>query len=631
MALQLLRSLGEEAARPAVGRAVREGLRGQSADLLGVLRGALMMEGPSEGGVAEEALATLKQWSEDGRLGVSMDTVLATEGLLWALCQMLASSDEYIVDSLADCLDALLPRAFSTGVHPSEELWRGKGQALNELGGAVVAQSSRLGDGQPMLVRRGICRIVVAVTAVQPALAPTTALKRLLTPGQCTEAVPAQLLQGLVAAVGLRDRATASIALEGLVPMLETRRLAPQQVEALLNAVLGHARYIDDESEGARASFEDEDEADVYFDAEEWSRVREQSIADSILACFEGQRLAVLRHICAGFEAALSSTDWRAAEACLFAVGIFAPALLRFQLVRNPERLLSSPSAQVEGLTAESLSVEQAATRATLTTLFQLILSDASASVAPTLSTPPLRAGVVRLGAGYARWLATEAEDSLLAAMFIHTLRTIKSMADAAHAPGGGGDMVRYAREQQVKFGTTALCNLCNRGTERLAAALASNEQLAHALVDTCTSLPAAVAAGGIWSTDAADAAVLGSCRLLAGCPAVLTSLAAPRLTQCWAEALGASLQAASSSTDCVDLASAEDGVAVLSQFAAGVRGLCSKPEGGSAARTMLLQMAPMVQASAAQWADDDVAGAVAELLHRSLELISGVADELFE
>eukprot|EP01047_Picozoa_sp_COSAG01_P078434 COSAG01_NODE_14492_length_1446_cov_6.104677_1_plen_78_part_10 len=78
MALQLLRSLGEEAARPAVDRAVREGLRGQSADLLGVLRGALMMEGPSQGGVAEEALATLKQWSEDGRLGVSMDTVLAT-------------------------------------------------------------------------------------------------------------------------------------------------------------------------------------------------------------------------------------------------------------------------------------------------------------------------------------------------------------------------------------------------------------------------------------------------------------------------------------------------------------------------------------------------------------------------
>ena len=178
------------------------------------------------------------------------------------------------------------------------------------------------------------------------------------------------LLDCLVGAASCRDRPTAAIALEGLVPLMESRRLSAAQIGALLPALLLHAQYIDEAAE-----FEDEDEADVYFDADEWSRVRDQTLSDVFLALYEGQRLALLQHVTMSFEQAISAQTWRAAEAALFAVGVVAPGILRVQLVRDPKALLKTPAAQAEGLTAESLAAQQQATRELLVRIFNLTLA----------------------------------------------------------------------------------------------------------------------------------------------------------------------------------------------------------------------------------------------------------------
>ena len=185
----------------------------------------------------------------------------------------------------------------------------------------------------------------------------------------------------------------------------------------------------------------------------------------------------------------------------------------------------------------------------------------------------------------------------------------------------------------QVKFGTTALANLSSRASERLSQAIAADSALADVVVSTCCALPSAVAGGGVWEPESAAAAVLGICRLLALCPdALLQGGAATALSKCWSDALGFALQAAAAvGPNEVDLASAEDGVAVLSQFAAGIRGLASTPAGSASARQMLLQMAAMLQTAAAAWTDDDVAAAVAELLYRAEELVADPNDELFD
>ncbi len=51
-------------------------------------------------------------------------------------------------------------------VRPERQPWRSNGAALSELGAAVAAQRPRFGDDQPMLHRRGMCRIAVAVAEV---------------------------------------------------------------------------------------------------------------------------------------------------------------------------------------------------------------------------------------------------------------------------------------------------------------------------------------------------------------------------------------------------------------------------------------------------------------------------------
>ena len=68
---------------------------------------------------------------------------------------------------------------------------------------------------------------------------------------------------------------------------------------------------------------------------------------------------------------------------------------------------------------------------------------------------------------------------------------------------------VGSANEQRVKFGTSALANLANRATGRLAKAINGTEAAA-ALVRACCALPSAVAAGGVWEPEAACSAVYG-------------------------------------------------------------------------------------------------------------------------
>ena len=197
LALQLVNALAEEATRPAISAAVREALTVRCVDVLGLVRSVLSSGDATS---ASDGLGCLKQWAET--LGVEMGAVLATEGLLWALCQLMASDDEYVIDSLADCFEVLLPRPFASGKPPSEEPWRTDAVALGQLAVAAIGQgTARLGDEQPMLVRRGICRLMATIAAVQPALAANSQLKRLLMLGECTDPTLLPLLGCLVMCV----------------------------------------------------------------------------------------------------------------------------------------------------------------------------------------------------------------------------------------------------------------------------------------------------------------------------------------------------------------------------------------------------------------------------------------------
>jgi hypothetical protein len=61
--------------------------------------------------------------------------------------------------------------------------------------------------------------------------------------------------------------------------------------------------------------------------------------------------------------------------------------------------------------------------------------------------------------------------------------------------------------------------------------------------------------------------------------------------------------------------------IMIAIRYAAGLHGLSSTPEGTACARAMLLDVSSLLQTAASAWVDDDVAAAVAELLYRSLEL----------
>lgn len=268
-ALQLVHAMAEEAGGAAVPEAVREALVAQGADVFRLIT-AVLGGSAGERGIAG-GLECLTEWART--LGVGMDAVLATEGLLGSLCALTQAEDESVLDSLADCLEGLLTRPFAghsaavrraakASTRPEDEPWRGNGPALEQLGAAVASQRARFTDEQSMLVRRGLCRMAVAAAEV-------------LT---WTSAAAAQanqpLLECLVAGSQCRDRPSAAICIEGIVPLIydlrftECRELPPMLSQALLAPVLMHAEYINEDAE-----FDDEDVADVYLDEEEWSRV----------------------------------------------------------------------------------------------------------------------------------------------------------------------------------------------------------------------------------------------------------------------------------------------------------------------------------------------------------------------
>lgn len=156
----------------------------------------------------------------------------------------------------------------------------------------------------------------------------------------------------------------------------------------------------------------------------------------------------------------------------------------------------------------------------------------------------------------------------------------------------------------------SALANISTRATDRLAHAVGSRPDLASELVLVCVALPEAVSNGGAWSVNCAVDAVRGVCRLLAAAPSALSGAAAPAqaLARCWSDALGSALSMASGvvrpsvflysgpspgltrsqsakltrqawleqGANEIDLASAEDGAAVLLQCVAVCRRACA-------------------------------------------------------
>ena len=162
----------------------------------------------------------------------------------------------------------------------------------------------------------------------------------------------------------------------------------------------------------------------------------------------------------------------------------------------------------------------------------------------------------------------------------------------------------------RVTQACSALANISTRATDRLAHAVGSRPDLASELVLVCVALPEAVSNGGAWSVNCAVDAVRGVCRLLAAAPSALSGAAAPAqaLARCWSDALGSALSMASGvvrpsvflysgpspgltrsqsakltrqawleqGANEIDLASAEDGAAVLLQCVAVCRRACA-------------------------------------------------------
>lgn len=160
-ALQLVHAMAEESGGAAVQEAVREALVAQGAEVFRLIT-AVLCGSAGERGIAG-GLECLTEWART--LGVGMDAVLATEGLLSSLCTLTQSTDESVLDSLADCLEVLLTRPFGghsaavrraakANTRPEDEPWRTNGPALEQLGVAVASQRARFSDEQVRSNRR---------------------------------------------------------------------------------------------------------------------------------------------------------------------------------------------------------------------------------------------------------------------------------------------------------------------------------------------------------------------------------------------------------------------------------------------------------------------------------------------
>ena len=107
-ALQLVHAMAEESGGAAVQEVVREALVAQGAEVFRLIT-AVLRGSAGERGIAG-GLECLTEWART--LGVGMDAVLATDGLLGSLCTLMQSTDESVLDALADCLEGLLTRPF---------------------------------------------------------------------------------------------------------------------------------------------------------------------------------------------------------------------------------------------------------------------------------------------------------------------------------------------------------------------------------------------------------------------------------------------------------------------------------------------------------------------------------------
>ena len=96
-------------------------------------------------------------------------------------------------------------------------------------------------------------------------------------------------------------------------------------MQAVVPSLLQHAQYIDeDRAAGGGGGFgddgDDDDFAEVYFDEDEWLRIREQAVAEGCVVAYSRLRSSYLRHCCDAVEAAVGRGDWRAAEAAVLDV-----------------------------------------------------------------------------------------------------------------------------------------------------------------------------------------------------------------------------------------------------------------------------------------------------------------------
>lgn len=166
-------------------------------------------------------------------------------------------------------------------------------------------------------------------------------------------------------------------------------------------------------------------------------------------AIYESQRAGLLQHAASTFQQAVGAGNWRGAEASLFVLGVAAPAVMRRQLVRNPERFLSTPQSKAEGLTAEGLAAEQAQGRELLTQLFGLMGAGTNSPIAAMLAQPALAAAAARLTAGYARWLAAETADELLVRHFLDPHTHVQNWSRRRCKPANYSEGDLWAREIQ--------------------------------------------------------------------------------------------------------------------------------------------------------------------------------------
>lgn len=190
----------------------------------------------------------------------------------------------------------------------------------------------------------------------------------------------------------------------------------------------------------------------------------------------------------------------------------------------------------------------------------------------------------------------------------VQSVRTVRGQAD----------------RELMKYVGAALRNLCVRAAEELAQCCADESTgLLASLVAACSCLSSGVE----WEVEDSAAVVHGVFVVVAQCPEQMVAVeqvVGPMLAE-----LQGLLEGAHADASHIDLASAEDATALLGRIASALHALAQSDAGAAAGRMVLMGGAEVLQMAAAEWVDDDVAGAIAELLRRAVPLVQGASDEL--